>query len=140
LSATALPPTEAAATEVLAEATATLAPATATLAEPAAAPVGDAANGAVLFATFYNEVSFACATCHNAASADRLIGPGMLGISVRAATRVDGLTASEYLHTSIVNPSAYVVPDYPDALMPKTYADVLTEAEINDLVAYLLSL
>jgi len=39
-----------------------------------------------------------------------------------------------------VNPSAYVVPDYPDGLMPQIWGQVFTEQEINDLVAYLMTL
>lgn len=46
----------------------------------------------------------------------------------------------EYLHTSIIDPSAYVVPGFPDDLMPKTYSGIFTEAEIDNLVAYLLTL
>jgi cytochrome c2 len=45
-----------------------------------------------------------------------------------------------YLHTAIVDPSAFVVPNYPDDLMPKVYGEIFTEQEINDLVAYLLTL
>jgi cytochrome c2 len=46
----------------------------------------------------------------------------------------------EYFRTSILDPSAFVVPGFPDNLMPKTYEDVFTEDEINDLIAYLLTL
>jgi cytochrome c2 len=46
----------------------------------------------------------------------------------------------EYFRTSILDPSAFVVPGFPDNLMPKTYGDVFTEDEISDLVAYLLTL
>lgn len=45
-----------------------------------------------------------------------------------------------YLHTSIVDPSAYVVPGSPDNLMPKVYGEILTEDDINNLIAYLLTL
>jgi cytochrome c2 len=45
-----------------------------------------------------------------------------------------------YLHTSIMDPSAYVVPGFPDDLMPKTYAEIFTQEEIDNLVAYLLTL
>ncbi len=45
-----------------------------------------------------------------------------------------------YLHTSIVDPSAYIVPGFVDNLMPKVYGEILTEEEINNLVAYLLTL
>lgn len=45
-----------------------------------------------------------------------------------------------YLRTSILHPNDYVVPGYPESLMPQNYAEILTEAEINDLIAYLLTL
>jgi mono/diheme cytochrome c family protein len=121
-------------------ATATTVPPTASPVPAVAAPSGDAANGKVLFETFYDQVSFACATCHHVDSEDRLIGPGLLNISTRAATRVEGEDALEYIHISIVNPSAFVVPDYPDGLMPQVYEQILSEAEIQDIIAYLFTL
>lgn len=117
-------------------------------AEPTAAPdepapavlVGDAAAGEALFTTFIDGVNFACSTCHNAANIDRLVGPGLLGISETALTRSTGEDAATYIHNAIVNPSAFVVESYPDLLMPQTYGTALTEQQIADLVAYLLSL
>lgn len=102
--------------------------------------VGDAANGEALFHEFQDQAGFACSICHNTDSAERLVGPGLLGVSERAATRVEGMSAVEYLHTSILDPSAYVVDDFPDQLMPQIYSEIFSEAQINDLVAYLLTL
>ncbi len=45
-----------------------------------------------------------------------------------------------FLHTSIVDPSAFVMPGFPDDLMPKVYGKIFTEEQINNLVAYLLTL
>ena len=101
---------------------------------------GDAANGQVLFTTFQPAVGFACATCHYADREDRLIGPGLLNVSVRAETRVPGQNAAEYLHTSIAEPGAFVVADYPDELMPRNWAEIYSEQQIGDLVAYLSTL
>jgi mono/diheme cytochrome c family protein len=145
-------PTEAPATNTPVPATATEAeratappiPATATSAPPPTAEVatvsGDAAHGEELFNKFEDQVSFACATCHHPDSEDRLIGPGLLNISTRAATRVEGESAEEYIHNSIVNPSAFVVTDYPDGLMPQVYTDIFSEADIQDIIAYLYTL
>ncbi|MEO8612162.1 MAG: c-type cytochrome [Chloroflexota bacterium] len=154
--ATSVPPT-ATATEI--PATATPVPATATTAptsEPptatsipasetpapaaAAGVTGDATHGQVLFNTFEDQVSFACATCHHFDTEDRLIGPGLLNVSVRAATRVEGQTAEEYIHNSILTPSAFVVPDYPDGLMPQVYSTIFSEQDIQDIIAYLFTL
>jgi cytochrome c2 len=46
----------------------------------------------------------------------------------------------EYLRTSILDPGAFLVPGFPDYLMPRTYGEVFTAAEINDLIAYLMTL
>jgi mono/diheme cytochrome c family protein len=144
-----LPPT---ATPTPVPPTATPIPPTATPLPPTATPVpptntpapaalsGDPANGKVIFNTMFAQTNFACATCHYADKEDRLIGPGLKGISQRAAQRVPGETNAQYIHQSIVNPSAYVVPDYPDGLMPQIWGQVLTEQQIADLVAYLMTL
>ena len=100
---------------------------------------GDPAIGRQLFTTFQPRVGTTCTACHRVDSDERLVGPGLLHVGDRAATRVPGLSAADYLHTSIVSPSAYVVEGYPD-LMPKNWSNAFTEAQLNDLVAYLLSL
>lgn len=101
---------------------------------------GNAANGEVLFNTFQPAASFACATCHLADSEDRLIGPGLLNISVRADTRIEGLSAVEYIRQSITDPSAYIVEGFPDGLMPQNWVEIYNEEEIDDIIAYLMTL
>ncbi len=96
--------------------------------QAAAAPTGNADNGATIFAS-------SCSACHGAQDG---AGPAVTGIAERAATRVDGMTAADYLHESIVDPSAYVVEGFAD-IMPKTFAQQFSDQEINDLVAYLLT-
>jgi cytochrome c2 len=101
---------------------------------------GDPEKGLEYFNTFRTEVNFACATCHYVDKEDRLIGPGLLNISTRAETRVAGTSAYDYIHTSIVNPSAHVVEEYPDGLMPQVYNQLWTEEQINDIITYLYTL
>jgi cytochrome c2 len=101
---------------------------------------GDAEAGQVLFTTFVAEASFACNTCHLPDSESMLIGPGLQNVGERAATRVEGLSAPEYIRQSIVEPSAYVVEGFVDNLMPKVYAQVFSDEDLDNLVAYLLSL
>jgi cytochrome c2 len=110
--------------------------------EPTATPdpAQVAAQGETLFTTFYDDAGFACATCHHVDSEERLVGPGLLDIGQRAATREDGIEAEDYIRKSILNPSATVVDDYADNLMPSIYADIFTEAELNAIIAYLLTL
>ncbi len=119
---------------------ATSAPAPEPTAPPAApapvapgTPSGDPANGQALFN------AQGCAACHITASKDRLVGPGLSMIGETAATRVAGQTAADYITESIVAPNAFVVPDF-TPIMPATFAQSMTEAEIADLVAYLQSL
>ncbi len=102
-------------------------------------PSADAAKGKQLFNTFQPAAGIACSTCHRVDSAERLVGPGLLNVGIRAATRVKGQGAVVYLHDSIVNPSEYVVEGYAD-IMPKTWGKVFTEAQIDDIISYLLTL
>lgn len=80
-----------------------------------------------------------CAGCHAADSDTRLVGPGLLTVAVRAETRSDSLTAAEYLRQSIVDPGALVVAGYFN-MMPKDFADLYSDEEIDALVDYMLSL
>jgi mono/diheme cytochrome c family protein len=121
-------PTKAPTTEAAAPTTeATQAPTEAPTTE-AAAPAGDAAAGAQLFATN-------CSACHGAQNG---AGPALTGMGQRAATRIAGVTAADYIHESIVDPSAYVVDGFSD-IMPKDFATKFSDQEINDLVAYILT-
>jgi cytochrome c2 len=109
---------------------------------------GDIANGEALFAESYttNTGIWMCSNCHSVDEAQtRLVGPGLYGLYERTerleASGERNLVA--YIHKSISNPQAYVVPDdlaYPENLMPQNYTELLTEQEINDLAAYVLSL
>ena len=69
-----------------------------------------------------------------------LVGPSIAGIATRAGSRVSGLSADDYLRQSITNPSAFVVNGFDDGKMPTDLGEVLTPAEIEAVVAYLLTL
>ncbi|MGQ9887118.1 MAG: c-type cytochrome [Aggregatilineales bacterium] len=125
--------------------------ATQAAAEPAAAQpraaqavaIGDADRGRALFNELKPEAGFACSTCHRVDSNERLIGPGLKGVSAWAAQNITNQTPQEYLRESIVNPNAYIVegnPPYPQNLMPQIYGELFTPEQINDLVAYLMTL
>jgi hypothetical protein len=51
---------------------------------------------------------------------------------------VPGLSATDYLWESIVDPGAFVVEGYRDS-MPKSFALLLSEEDIASLVAFLLT-
>lgn len=135
--ATPVPPT---ATPTIEPPTATPLPPTETPAPAAQVVAGDVENGRALFNEVRSEVNFACVTCHYPDREDQLIGPGLLNVSARAETRVAGETAAQYLYQSIVAPGAYVVEGYPDGLMPQIYAQIFTEEQIQDIIAYLYTL
>ncbi|MBO83125.1 MAG: hypothetical protein CL506_02020 [Actinobacteria bacterium] len=76
-----------------------------------------------------------CSGCHSLTDKD-IVGPGMQGILGKAATRVSGLTAEEYIYNSIVSPNEYMVEGYPENVMPQTFGN-LSEEELNALISYL---
>src|SRR5258705_444886 len=78
-----------------------------------------------------------CATCHTLDGSE-LVGPSFQGLKDRAGSAVDGMSAEDYIRQSIVDPSAHIVPDYPDS-MYKGYGDVLSDEDIDGLIAYLMS-
>jgi caa(3)-type oxidase subunit IV len=76
-----------------------------------------------------------CAMCHDGQSG---IGPPFKGMVDRADSRVRGESAEQYIHQSIVDPSAYVVAGYQD-MMPKNFAQKFSNEQIDALVAYIMA-
>ncbi|MGB0385058.1 MAG: c-type cytochrome [Ardenticatenaceae bacterium] len=97
-------------------------------------PQGDATRGGVLFAEGADGAA-RCAVCHTLDD-QKLVGPGLANIGIRAAERVDGQAAESYLYQSITDPAAYVVDGYVH-VMPENYGEALSEQEIADLIAFL---
>ena len=81
-----------------------------------------------------------CSTCHSLEADVILVGPSLAGVANRAGERVPDLPAEEYLHESIIDPDAYTVEGFPASVMPLVWSSVLTEEQVNDLVAFLLTL
>lgn len=79
-----------------------------------------------------------CVTCHSL-DGSKLVGPSMQGIGTRAGSEVQGQSAEQFIHTSIVDPNAHITEGYTAGVMP-SFKDALSDAQINDLVAYLLTL
>jgi len=107
-------------------------------------PQGNAENGEAL------TVSLGCTACHTIAPDG--IGPYWLptadqaGIGERAASRYQqsdytGSATSdyEYIFESIVLPADFLIDGY-NNLMPNTYANTLTDQDVADMIAYLLSI
>jgi nitric oxide reductase subunit C len=115
---------------------------------PAAAAAGDAGRGARLYATL------PCASCHDVSRPwpGGEVCPNLGNIASEAARIVRrpdyhgrAKDAAGYIRESIVDPNAYIVPgpSYRQAdgqsVMPKEFAQSLTPAQLDDLVAFLLT-
>lgn len=79
-----------------------------------------------------------CSTCHSLQPDVVIVGPSLAGVANRAGNRVAGLSAEEYIRTSIVHSSDFIVPGFQD-VMQKNFGDVLTSDQINDLIAFLMT-
>jgi nitric oxide reductase subunit C len=114
----------------------------------AAAEKGDAARGGRLFGTL------PCVSCHDVTKPwpGGDICPNLGNIATEAARivrskeyRGKAKTAAEYIRESIVEPNAYIVPGAAyrtadgQSVMPKDFRSTLTGAQIDDLVAYLMT-
>ena len=78
-----------------------------------------------------------CGVCHRIGAVNG-VAPSFAGIAEQASDRRPPLTAAAYIYESIIHPTAYVVDGYSGA-MPQNYAELLTDAEMGDIIAYLLS-
>lgn len=104
--------------------------------------IGDAQRGAQLFAQPVIGAGLApgCRNCHLLETDQLLIGPSLAGVGARAATAVPGQTAATFLRRSITHPNEHLTDGYLPDVMYQEYAAALSEQEIADLVAFLLTL
>ncbi len=104
--------------------------------EPEAAGGPDAARGETLYkqTTIGAASAPGCVTCHSLEPGVTLVGPSHAGISSRAG--VD----EAFLRQSIMEPDAVVTEGFTAGVMYQNYATDLSDQEIDDLVAYLLTL
>ncbi len=101
---------------------------------------GNAERGQALFEQDVLTYYAGCITCHMAENDIVLQGPSLKGVATIADSRVTGQDAETYLCKSILAPNAHVVDAFSANLMPPYYANWLTQQELDDLVAYLLTL
>jgi cytochrome c551/c552 len=102
-----------------------------------AGPGGDAAAGEKLFA---GGAQPACNTCHSLEAGVKLVGPSLAKMGAQADSRVSGQPAQEYLRKSIVEPNDYVPDGFAANIMPATYGSSLSDKQVDDLVAFMLTL
>ncbi len=81
--------------------------------------------------------TYGCVVCHRDGAQNGL-APSWVGIAARAATRRPPMPAAAYIYQSITDPSAYVVSGFTD-VMPKDFAQRLSDQQLADLIAYLLT-
>lgn len=81
-----------------------------------------------------------CATCHAVKGDRKIVGPSLEGIVTRAAERVEGQSAEDYIYTSILHPDDYLVEGFVAGSMQQNFASVLTTETVDDLIAYLMTL
>ncbi len=102
--------------------------------------LGDPKEGERIYYETAAGVNAGCRICHSLEKDEVIIGPSFYGVATRAETRVPGMTAEEYLHQSIVEPNAFVVPGFPKGQMIQNFGQILTEEEIQDLIAFLMTM
>ena len=108
-----------------------------------AAGPGDAARGKTLYnkSTIGSKSAEGCVSCHKydekEGKAEK--APYTKGTGTRAATRVPGMSAEEYIKESLQKPDAYIVEGFNKGDMYQKFGAELSAQEIADLIAYLLT-
>lgn len=109
---------------------------------PTANTKGNAENGKALFNQTVIGSAPGCVTCHSLEADTIIVGPSLHGYATHAKMHADamGQSVEEYTRTSIVDPNAYVVEGFTAGVMYANFGTDLTAEQIDDLVAYLLTL
>jgi len=95
---------------------------------------GDPARGERRFA------EIGCNGCHLVNGVGGMVGPDLAGVASRPLReRARWASVAVYLSESIRQPRTYVVPGFPPD-MPSSEKLKLTDRDVRDLVAYLLTL
>ncbi len=92
----------------------------------------EAAAGEKLFASAVIGTQAGCITCHSLTPDEVIVGPSMAGI----ASRGD----EAYIRESILTPDAQLVDGFPAGTMPQVWGDELSAEQLDQIVAYLLTL
>jgi cytochrome c2 len=101
---------------------------------------GDPARGEQLYYENALGQNVSCRVCHSLDPGVVVVGPSFAGLGTRAASQVPGKTAEEYLRESILHPNDFKVPGFEDRQMLQNFGEILTEEQIDDLIAFLLTL
>lgn len=103
---------------------------------------GAAAAGEELFNQSVIDSTPGCVTCHSLEPGEVIVGPSLAGFAEEAQEEGEelGMTAEEFVRESIVDPDALVMEDFNEGVMPGNYGEVLTQEQLDNLIAFLLSL
>lgn len=88
--------------------------------------------GKALFAQTVIGTQAGCITCHSLNAGETIVGPSMAGIGSRGD--------AAYIRESILDPNVVLVEGYPADTMPNVWGTELSGEQVDQLVAYLLTL
>lgn len=100
---------------------------------PTIDPASEAGEGLTLFQQY-------CGACHATAEGVVIVGPPLAHIATTAETRIEGLSAEEYLREAILYPNSHTVDGFVEGTMRQDFAQVLTSEEVDQLIAYMMTL
>lgn len=86
--------------------------------------------------------NLACIECHPVApgAISEVMGQNLSNIGSRAADAVPGQSAEEYLRLAVVEPDTFLSGGFQEGIHPRAYKDALSDDDVADLVAYMLTL
>lgn len=103
------------------------------VATPTIDPESEAGAGLKLYQQY-------CGACHATAEGVVIVGPPLAHIATTAETRIEGLGAEDYLREAILYPDEHTVDGYMEGTMRQDFAQVLTSEQVDQLIAYLMTL
>lgn len=103
-------------------------------AEWATLPAGSAAAGELVFTG-----DGTCFACHSLEPEVNQVGPSLAGVGQTAAGRKEGYSAELFLYESIVYPNAHLSEGFKSGIMPADFSEKLTDQQLADVVAFLLT-
>ncbi len=83
-----------------------------------------------------------CLTCHST-DGSTLVGPSWQGLFGSEKALADGSSVTvddDYIRMSILDPDAQIAPGFDSGLMPKTFADTLSDDDIDAIIGFIRSL